>query len=275
MELYNDVSYRLAEVTTKSYSTSFSLSSSLFDTSIRRHIYAIYGLVRIADEIVDTYMGADSEALLNELETHVLTQLETTQAFSANPIVHAFVDTAQKYAIDIELIQPFFESMRTDLTEKTFTKETYDRYIYGSAEVIGLMCLRVFTGSNTSLYEQLKPGALALGRAYQKVNFLRDMRADYVERGRVYFPGVEFESFTVIQKQAIEADIEKDFQLAATALSQLPKNARKAVVTSYDYYWRLFVILKKASVSDITSRRLRVPTLQKLGVFAKAKVSHL
>ena len=178
MDTYNKLSYRISELTTKSYSTSFSMSGRLFDAKIRPHIYAIYGLVRIADEIVDTYMGADTRAQLDALETHVLEQLAAEQPFSPNPIVQSFVVTAQRFGFGSELIKPFFKSMRADITAKKFTKKSYDGYIYGSAEVIGLMCVKVFANDD-ALYDNLKPGALALGRAYQKVNFLRDMRAEF------------------------------------------------------------------------------------------------
>lgn len=272
MKDYAKISYQLSEKVTRAYSTSFSMSSSLFDRSVRKHVYAIYGLVRIADEIVDTYMGPDAEKLLNDLEAHVLDQLKSQQPFSPNPIVQAFVLTAQKFAIDTSLVRPFFDSMRTDLTATHFSKKAYDDYIYGSAEVIGLMCLKIFTNSDTAAYELLKPGALGLGRAYQKVNFLRDMKSDFEQRGRVYFPGVEYETFNTQQKAAIEADIEKDFLIAAKTIKSLPKNSRKAVQTSYDYYWELFVLLRNADVKDIISQRLSVATTKKLALYAKAKV---
>ena len=247
------------------------MSGRLFDAKIRPHIYAIYGLVRIADEIVDTYMGTDTREQLDALETHVLEQLKSKQPFSPNPIVQSFVVTAQRFNFGSELIKPFFKSMRTDITAKSFSKKSYDEYIYGSAEVIGLMCVKVFANDNT-LYNNLKPGALALGRAYQKVNFLRDMRSDFYERGRVYFPGVSFESFNDTVKKEIEADIEKDFREAAASIQAIPRSARAAISTSYDYYWQLFIRLKRASATDIKTRRLRVPNTIKIAIFSKAKL---
>lgn len=270
MELYEKTSYELARKLTNNYSTSFSLSSRLFSAAIRPHIYAIYGLVRVADEIVDTYQGPDASKLLDELESHVLEQLAASSPFSANPIVQAFVTTAQKFSIDPSLIEPFFASMRTDLTAKDFSKEAYNEYIYGSAEVIGLMCLRVFVDGDDAEYEKLAEGARALGSAYQKVNFLRDMKADYEERGRCYFPAVSFSSFSFHQKLLIEADIEKDFVTARSYLNDLPIGARKAVRTSYRYYWQLLETLKKASVEDVKGQRLRVPSSKKLTIYLKA-----
>lgn len=270
MELYEKTSYELAQKLTTNYSTSFSLSSRLFDTSIRRHIYAIYGLVRVADEIVDTYQGKDADVLLNELEAHVYQQLKSDTPFSPNPIVHAFVLTAHKFAINRALIAPFFQSMRTDLTETSFTKEAYEEYIYGSAEVIGLMCLKVFTRGDRSSYKKLEKGAAALGSAYQKVNFLRDMKADYDERGRCYFPGVTFPNFNDTQKQSLEAEIEQEFLIAKDYIAQLPQAARRAVSTSYEYYWELLITIKKASAEDIKSRRLRVPSSKKLSIYLKS-----
>lgn len=273
MDLYTSTSYRLAEELTKSYSTSFSMSSKLFDEATGRHIYAVYGLVRIADEIVDTYLDDSAPAKLDALEQEVLSQLELQSPFSTNPIVHAFVATAKKFGIDKTLIAPFFQSMRTDITKHTFAQPEYLEYIYGSADVIGLMCLRIFTNGDAAQYNALEAGAKALGSAYQKVNFLRDVKADFEERGRVYFPNVTYDDFSDTQKKAIEADIENDFATAQKTIALLPSAARKAVKTSYEYYWQLFVILKKASVEEIKTKRLRVPTAVKLALYAKSKAA--
>lgn len=273
MEQYARTSYSLAEKLTKDYSTSFSMSSTLFHRSIRHHIFAIYGLVRVADEIVDSYKGADAGTLLDTLEAHVYEQLASKQSFSPNPIVHAFVLTAKLFDITPTLIRPFFASMRTDLTTKSFTKKAYDQYIFGSAEVIGLMCLKVFTLGNKEQYASLETGARALGSAYQKVNFLRDLKADYDERGRVYFPGVQYETFDDAQKHLIETDIKADFVVAKHTIPHLPPSARTAIRTSYDYYWELFKTIEKAPATQIKNRRLRVPTAKKLAFYVKAKVS--
>ena len=270
MELYTAVCYELSERLTKRYSTSFSLSSRLFDRSIRRHIYAIYGLVRIADEIVDTYRGSDSLERLNNLEAEVARAIEAQ--YSANPIVHAYAQTAHQFAIDSSLLTAFFESMRMDIDTKSFTKKQYDEYIYGSAEVIGLMCARVFVQGEKKNYESLQTGARALGSAYQKVNFLRDMKSDYEERGRVYFPHVDFDSFYDTHKRAIEEDIEADFAVARQAIDDLPRVAKKAVRASYYYYYALFEDLKHADAETIKTRRLRISSARKIALLAKAAV---
>ena len=268
MDLYSGVSYELSKSLTGRYSTSFSLSSKLLDGSIRRHIYAIYGVVRLADEIVDTYRGTDAEKHLEELKEEVYRAIRG--GFSVNPIVHAFAATARQYGIGSDLVDPFFDSMQIDLRPQAFNQELYETYIYGSAEVVGLMCLRVFVEGNNKLYEQLKEGARALGAAYQKVNFLRDMKADYKELGRVYFPGVLFESFTEDDKQLIVADIERDFEVAKQSIDRLPASARRAVKASYYFYKELLRKLDNASAAELTSSRLRVRDANKLFILAKA-----
>lgn len=267
MDQYTAVSYKLARATTLSYSTSFGQSSKLFSGDIRDHIYAIYGLVRVADEIVDTYMGANASEMLSELELHTLEALKT--GFSPNPLVHAFATTARKYDITSDLITPFFASMAMDLKPVKYTQANYEQYIYGSAEVIGLMCLKVFC-NNEVLYKKLTSGARALGAAYQKVNFLRDIKADFDERGRVYFPGVSFKTFDDQQKNDIIADIKKDFKKAQTAITRLPKNARKAVALSFSYYSELLHVLENASADAIKSQRLRVNATKKARLFAQS-----
>jgi phytoene/squalene synthetase len=269
MELYTKNAYQLAELLTKNYSTSFFLSSRLFERSIRPHIYAIYGMVRMADEIVDTYLGKDSAELLNAFETEVIQELYKNAPFSTNPIIHAFAHTAKQFGIGKELIEPFFASMRMDLTKNSFTKDEYDAYIYGSAEVIGLMCLRIFVSGNDQDYGQFKSGAQKLGSAYQKVNFLRDIAADFSERGRYYFPVGTFDLFDDTIKQQIISDIEADFAEASKSVERLPRSAKKAVRMSVTYYKRLLSILNKTSSSELKKRRFRVPTAQKAGLLAK------
>ena len=268
MELYTKTSYQLARTLTLNYSTSFGKSSKLFSKDIRDHIYAIYGLVRVADEIVDTYKGNGMGQLLDELETHTLQALKT--GFSPNPLVHAFATTAQQYGIKKDLVRPFFKSMRMDLEFRDYTQKEYETYIYGSAEVIGLMCLKVFC--NEKQYNKLEDGARALGSAYQKVNFLRDIKADYEERGRIYFPGVEFESFNDQQKTNILADIKKDFKKAQTAIAKLPDNSKKAVALSFFYYRELLNTLEKATVSDIKQNRLSVSAPKKFTLLVKTQL---
>ena len=218
MELYTNVSYRISKQITLDYSTSFGSSTRLFSRAIRPHIYAIYGLVRISDEVVDVYRGDDSLTLLRELEAEVYATME--RGYSTNPVVHAFSQTATKFGIGEQLIRPFFDSMAMDMTPTDYTQELYEQYIYGSAEVIGLMCLKVFVDGHQARYAELESGARALGSAYQKVNFLRDMAADYSELGRVYFPGVSFEQFDEQAKQMIIQDIEAEFATAKRALAE-------------------------------------------------------
>lgn len=272
MELYTATSYQLAERLTKRYSTSFSLSSRLFSSDIRPHIYAIYGLVRIADEIVDTYRGKDAQRQLNRLHKDTLAAIKN--GYSTNPIIQAFADTAARFSITDELIAPFFASMAMDLNTILFTKKSYRQYIYGSAEVVGLMCLKVFVPDEAT-YETLRPGAQALGSAYQKVNFLRDMRTDYSELGRVYFPGVTFETFNEKQKADIIKDIQSDFDASVGSLWQLPASAQKAVLASYLYYCALLDKLARSSVDTIKHSRVRVPNSQKLYLYIKVKLGVL
>lgn len=270
MDLYLQTSYELSERLTLRYSTSFGMSSRLFARHVQPHVYAIYGLVRIADEIVDTYRGENAEVLLDELERH--TQQAIDMGYSSNPIVHAFAQTAQRYGITAELTRPFFASMHMDLSPQTYTDQLYRDYIYGSAEVIGLMCLRVFTEGDMTLYQELAPGAQALGAAYQKVNFLRDIDDDYIKLGRIYFPGVEFATFSNEQKRTIEADIEHDFSAGLDAIRNLPRSVRAALLTSYEYYHAVFVKLRGADINKIKMKRMRIPNSYKLILFLRRSI---
>lgn len=261
MELYTETSYRVSEIVTRKYSTSFSASTRLFDGNIRPHIYAIYGLVRIADEVVDTYNGTDRKKVIQDLRQDLYGALERT--YSTNPVIHAFVLTARQYGIDTSLIDPFFDSMMMDLQPAQYTDQLYKDYIYGSAEVIGLMCLRVFCQGDIVLYGKLEKGASALGAAYQKVNFLRDMAGDYRELGRLYFPGVKFETFNESDKQKIVADIEKDFALAKKSIHNLPNGSRRAVQMSVVYYEALLTKLKNTSPVVIKQKRIRINDVHK------------
>lgn len=266
MDLYNRVSQQAAELVTKSYSTSFSMAVKLTSDDIKRHIYNIYGLVRIADEIVDSYDGNDRPAVLNQLEAEVYTALHS--GYSTNVIVQAFMLTACEFGIKKDLIKPFFSSMRVDISKKTFTRKQYEDYIYGSAEVVGLMCLKVFCPDNKD-YQQLRPGAQALGSAFQKVNFLRDFADDYHTLGRCYFPGTTFASFDQQAKDAIITDIEKDFATARSAVAKLPPTARPAVNLALKYYSALLEKLIKASPEDIKQQRYRISDGIKLALFAR------
>jgi phytoene synthase len=262
MELYTRTSYELSKTLTLRYSTSFGSSTKLFSKDIQPHIFAIYGLVRIADEIVDTYQGGDQSAQLDQLEQQTYDAIKT--GYSTNPIVHAFAQTAKKFGITKKLIDPFFESMRMDLSPQTYTQKLYETYIYGSAEVIGLMCLKVFLKGDTARYAALTSGARALGSAYQKVNFLRDIASDYADRQRVYFPGVSYETFNDADKNTILADIRGDFSAAQATFGDLPTSVKKAVTLSYNYYNELLKRLENTPAETLKKQRVRVSTMKKL-----------
>lgn len=271
MELYNSLAYETARNVTQTYSTSFSAASSLFATDVKPHIYAIYGLVRIADEIIDTYRGNDALRLLDELEREVFAAIE--RDYSPNIIVHAFSQTASRFDIGAALIEPFFRSMKADYDlPAKLSRKQYNDYIYGSAEVIGLMCLKVFA-PDAREYSALEPGARRLGAAFQKVNFLRDFADDHNRLGRIYFPDVTFATFDTAAKTKIENDIMRDFAAAKTAVAKLPKSASPAVSLAYNYYEKLFQKLQKTSAEQIKTTRLRIPNAQKLMLYAKARIA--
>lgn len=268
MELYNKVAYAVSRLVTLDYSTSFGSSTKLFAKEIQPHIYAIYGLVRVADEVVDTYKGKDREDVLNALEQDVYTALK--RGYSTNPIIQSFVLTANEYGISRTLIHPFFVSMLMDVKPVEYTQKLYETYIYGSAEVIGLMCLKVFVNGDDAQYTRLEKGARALGSAYQKVNFLRDMAADYKELGRVYFPGVTFDGFDDATKNKIIKDIERDFSAAKKAVARLPQSSQRAVGLSIVYYGALLEKLKKTPADVIKQKRVRINDFKKALLLTKA-----
>lgn len=273
MDDYDSSATQASKIVTETFSSSFSSASKLFDSSIRQDVYNIYGLVRIADEIVDTYRGKRARQLLDDLQTETHQALK--QKFSANIIVHAFMLTATKYGIGPELIDPFFESMRTDLTKTTFSKTEYERYVYGSAEVVGLMCLRVFCLGDDKLYSKLKPGACALGAAFQKVNFLRDIRDDFETRGRYYFPIGSYETFSEADKQRIIHDIDADFRRAQRALAKLPANSRKACTAAFSYYQALLRAIQSTPVETLKQQRVSLSKPRKLALLARVKLGRV
>lgn len=268
MDLYDAVCRQLARQLTLRYSTSFGTASRLFDQGIRGDIYAIYGLVRVADEIVDTYRGDDAHDLLSRLEAD--TYAAIARGYSPDVIVHAFARTAGRYGIGEDLVRPFFESMAMDLRPAAFDRQRYDAYIYGSAEVVGLMCLRVFVGGDQARYDQLAPGARALGAAYQKVNFLRDLAADRQELGRQYFPQLQTHELDEDIKRAIIDEIGQDFATARDYIGRLPLSARDAVRTSYRYYGALLDTLRATPADTIVRQRIRVADSRKAGILAAA-----
>ncbi len=267
---FHEVSHQCSRITTKRYSTSFSSAIKLLDTKIQAPIYDIYGFVRFADEIVDTFHEHDKADLLAKFK--VETYEAISSKISLNPILNSFQLTVNRYNIDHELIEAFFKSMEFDLGKTAYDTDGYAEYIYGSAEVVGLMCLYVFCNGDKKSYEQLKPSAQSLGAAFQKVNFLRDVKADYLQLNRVYFPGVDFNSFTSEMKSGIESDIEKDFEHAYTGILQLPLNSRFGVYLAYKYYLSLFKKIKALNPERILEERIRIPNYMKAWVAAKVVI---
>lgn len=268
MDLYSDTSYECSKLITERYSTSFSLGIKAFDKNFRDPIYAIYGFVRYADEIVDTFHNHDKAQLFEAFKADTYTAI--SQGISLNPILHSFQDTINKYNIPLHLIESFLKSMEMDLDKSKYEQHSYEEYIYGSAEVIGLMCLMIFCNGNIENYNALTPSARSLGSAFQKINFLRDIKSDYQERGRVYFPDVEFSDFCETQKQAIEIDIKKDFDHGYEGIKQLPEGARLGVYIAYRYYLDLFRKIKKTPASEVATKRIRVPDSRKAFLFFQA-----
>lgn len=269
--LFNKSAFRCSKEVTKLYSTSFSLGIRTMGKQYRDPIYALYGFSRYADEIVDTFHDKPKARLLEQFKQETYQAIEL--GISMNPILHAFQDVVNTYNIDRALIDQFLYSMEMDLEYDRYEdKAMYDHYIYGSAQVVGLMCLYVFVGGDKVKYEQLKEGACALGAAFQKVNFLRDLKADYLERGRVYFPGVNFTEFDNEAKKAIEADIQADFDAAHEAILQLPDGARRGVYLAYVYYTKLFDRIKRSNADLVKQERIRVPDGRKIGLLLSTMV---
>lgn len=262
MKLYNETCRSCSELITKAYSTSFSMGIRMFAPRFRQPIAAVYGFVRFADEIVDSFHGYDKASLLRQFKEDTYRALD--EGVSLNPVLHAFQEAVHKYSIDRAHVAAFFWSMEMDLYHNKFHGQLYKEYIYGSAEVIGLMCLRVFCEADDALYQRLKPSARALGSAFQKVNFLRDIQADFEERGRIYFPGMDFVSFDDAQKAEVEADIAADFERAKEGIRDLPRGVRLGVYVAYMYYLRLFRRLCEANAHIVKARRIRVPDSQKV-----------
>lgn len=271
-QLYDDVSEATSRITTRSYSTSFSLGILCINKRLRAAIYNIYGYVRFADEIVDTFHDYDKKVLLEEFKQDTYKAIE--RGISTNPILNSFQHTVNKYSIERALIDTFLKSMEMDLDTSGHNRLTYEEYILGSAEVVGLMCLRVFTEGDNALYQQLKPAAMRLGAAFQKVNFLRDMKDDYEDLGRIYFPGVDMKRFSKTDKLAIEAEIEKDFEVAIEGIRQLPDSSRFGVYVACVYYMRLFAKIKSLPSEYIMGSRIRIPNYRKLGLLFTSYFRH-
>lgn len=269
-ELFDKHSFRAAENVTKKYSTSFYAGVKSLEKGIRADVHNIYGFVRYADEIVDSFHDYDQELLFEEFKRD--TFLAIDRKISLNPILNAFQYTVNHYKIDLELIHQFLYSMEMDLNTKNHTKDSFDEYILGSAEVVGLMCLKIFVHGNEEEYLKLKPYAMKLGSAFQKINFLRDINADVNELGRIYFPNLDPENITPQQKLKIEQDIQAEFDEALIGIKLLPKGSRFGVYVSYKYYSKLLRKIKAKTIKELMTSRIRVPNPQKLMVFAKSYV---
>lgn len=271
--IFDKISHRSSKIVTKSYSTSFSLGIFFLDRSLHQHIYAIYGFVRFADEIVDTFHDHNKRELLDDFEEQTYEAID--RGISLNPILNSFQETVRQFEIDQELITTFLKSMRMDLHPVgSYSQEDYEDYILGSAEVVGLMCLKVFCYGNEEQYQALRYEAMKLGSAFQKINFLRDLNADYHTLGRVYFPGIEMEEFNNEVKAQIEADIEEDFHIGYTGILKLPKKARFGVYVAYVYYYALFQKIKATPAEVILSQRVRIPNHNKYGLLLSSYVRH-
>ncbi len=266
-DLYDRTTLDMSALLTRRYSTSFTLGIRTLAPVLRAPVYAIYGFVRLADEIVDTFHAHDKAALLAEFSAQ--THAAIANGLSLNPVLHAFQLVVNRFSIEAELIDAFLHSMAMDLDEgRAYDQTLYETYIYGSAEVVGLMCLRVFCDGDGAQYAALRPAARRLGAAFQKVNFLRDLRSDYAERGRTYFPQVDFTRFDDAAKRVIEADIRADFAAGLVGIRALPRSARLGVFMAYTYYQRLFARICRVPAERVQCERIRVPDGTKLALLA-------
>ncbi|TPE42862.1 phytoene/squalene synthase family protein [Pontibacter mangrovi] len=271
-QLFEDTCMQCSKVITQAYSTSFSLGIKSLDKKLHLPIYAIYGFVRCADEIVDTFHGHDKRKLLAEFRNQTYEAID--QKLSLNPVLHAFQCVVNKYGIDKKYIEAFLRSMEMDLDDRVYDRDLYDEYIYGSAEVVGLMCLKVFCEGDQEMFDRLEKPARSLGAAFQKVNFLRDMKSDFKERGRVYFPKVEYRKFSNACKAEIEQDILKDFEDAYAGIMALPRSARMGVYLAYVYYRKLFRKIQGLPAKHILKERVRVPDNTKLALLLSSYVKY-
>lgn len=270
--IFDSVSFKSSKMVTNAYSTSFSMGIRMLSKKFHEPIYAIYGFVRFADEIVDSFHDYDKSALLEDFTNQTYAAIQ--QGISLNPILNSFQDTVRKYNIDNELIDTFLNSMEMDLYKNIYNEKQYKQYILGSAEVVGLMCLKVFVEGNQEMYDRLKDDAMALGSAFQKINFLRDLNADYVNLGRTYFPGVDLNNFTEIARQEVEEDIERDFMQGFNGIKRLPKSARFGVYMAYMYYYQLFSKIKSTPTSQLINQRVRIPNNKKYRLLFSSYVRH-
>lgn len=268
MNLFDETCFECSKLITTKYSTSFSMGINAFEKRFRYPVYAIYGFVRYADEIVDTFYGHDQRQLIDDFRNETFKAID--RGISTNPVLHSFQQVVNQYGIEKELIDAFLNSMKMDLDKTAYDGDGYKVYIYGSAEVVGLMCLRIFCENDCALYEQLISKARSLGSAFQKINFLRDIKSDYEDRGRTYFPEVDFNNFTEQDKSFIETDIKKDFDHALEGIKLLPKGSRLGVYVAYVYYLQLFKKIRGTTANTIMQKRIRVSDTHKIRLYLKA-----
>ncbi|WP_299190194.1 phytoene/squalene synthase family protein [uncultured Aquimarina sp.] len=270
--LFDDVSFKCSKIVTQNYSTSFSMGIKLFDKSIRDSIFSIYGFVRFADEIVDTFHDYDKTTLFSNFEKDYYRAYD--QGISLNPILNSFQITVRKYNIDDELIQAFLKSMRSDLSKKEFDDNEIKEYIYGSADVVGLMCLKVFVNGDEERYQALKPAAMRLGSAFQKVNFLRDIKDDINQLHRIYFPILRDNELTENIKKKIIEYINEDFKVALEGIKELPDNSKNGVYAAYLYYTKLTTKIEYTPVEKLLNERVRIPNRSKIWTLASIYISN-
>jgi len=271
-ELFDKLSAECSRITTQRYSTSFSLGIYFLDKKLRNPIYSIYGFVRLADEIVDSFHNYDKPYLLAKFRQDCFESIK--HGISLNPVLNSFQQVVNDYGIAEELIDLFLKSMEMDLEENNYTQEKYDQYILGSAQVVGLMCLRVFTEGDAAEYDRLKNSAMKLGSAFQKVNFLRDVNADYNNLSRTYFPDVNLSAFSNLEKKIIEQDIEEEFKEALEGIKQLPSSSRSGVYLAYIYYKELFNKIKKVTAERVMSERIRISNSHKFGLMCDSLIRY-
>lgn len=270
--LFDNLSVEVSKMTTRTYSTSFSLGIYLLNSRLRNAVYSIYGFVRLADEIVDSFDGFDKKYLLSKFKQETYEAIESR--ISLNPILNSFQQAYHQYHIGSDLVETFLQSMEMDLEKVDYTTEIYEKYILGSAEVVGLMCLHVFTGDDKDSFNELKPYAMRLGAAFQKVNFLRDMKDDYELLGRTYFPNVDMSEFTCDAKEKIEMEIENDFKIALEGIKKLPSSSKGGVYLAYVYYKSLFEKIKKLPPRRVLTGRVRIHNGKKFGLMINCLVQN-
>ena len=270
--LFDDVSAQCSKLTTKAYSTSFSLGIYFLNEKLHNPIYSIYGFVRFSDEIVDSFEGYDKKYLLEKFKAETYEAIESK--ISLNPILNSFQRVVNEYNISLDLIETFLKSMEMDLEKRTYSTDEYNQYILGSAEVVGLMCLHVFTEGSKEFFEELKPYAMRLGAAFQKINFLRDMKADFKELGRTYFPNIDMTNFSDEVKKTIEEEIEEDFKIALIGITKLPSSSKGGVYLAFVYYKKLFIKIKKIPAERILQERIRISNVKKMTLMVNSMLQY-